>query len=198
MSIDKPLVPQGPLLLTPASTRLVAGSLILAYLATQLPWPDGVSWLLPDFTLAVLLYWSIHAPHRAGLGLAMTLGLLTDIAQGGLMGQHALTYTLSAFAALSLRRRLENFQVGGRALQLAPIFFGQQLLFLLLGLAFHRPDVDWRFLAAGVAPALFWIPAAHLLDWLTGWTSKMHIEPADSDPSVRTRGRAGHGGRGPR
>ncbi len=194
----EPLVPQGLLLLTPASTRLIAGTLALAYLAAQLPWPDGVTWLLPDFTLAVLLYWSIHAPHRAGLGLAMALGLLADITQGSLIGHHALTYTLSAFAALSLRRRLENFQVGGCALHLAPIFFGQQLLFLLLGLAFHLPGVDWRFLAAGVATALFWVPVARLLDRLTGWTSEMHIEPADSRPSARPVGSAGHGWRGHR
>jgi rod shape-determining protein MreD len=192
---EKPLVPQGPLLLAPVSARMVAGSLALAYLATLLPWPDAYSWLVPDFTLVVLLYWCIHAPHRASLGLAMMLGLLTDASQGGLIGQQALTYTLAGFGALSLRRRLENFQVSGRALHLAPIFLGQEVLNLLLGLAFHRPDVDWRYMAAGLSAALAWIPVAHVLDRITGWTNEMNIEPADSGISARIGSRPRNGGR---
>jgi rod shape-determining protein MreD len=191
MNADKPLVPQGPELLAPVSARMVAGTLALGYLATLLPWPDGIRWLVPDFTLIVLLYWCIHAPDRASLGLAMALGLLNDLTQGGLIGLHALTYTLSAFAGLRLRRRLENFEVSGRALHLAPVFLGQQALSLLLGLAFHLPDVDWRFLAAGLSSAVLWIPLAHVLDKMTGWTSEMRIEPADNRPRTVIRTRSG-------
>lgn len=178
LSSEKPLVPQGPQLIVPASRRLVYGSLALAYLATLLPWPQGLLWLLPDFTLVLLLYWVIHAPHLAGLGFAMLLGLLTDATLGGLMGQHALTYTVTVFMVIHLRRRLENFEVSGRALHLAPIFLGQQALVLLLGLAFGLADADWRYLVAGLSAVLCWIPVAHLLDRLTGWTNEMRIEPA--------------------
>lgn len=178
MNPEKPLVPQGPQLLAPPTRRLVYASLALAFLAAQLPWPRELLWLVPDFTLVVLCYWLIHAPHAAGLGLACGLGLLADAALGGLMGQHGLTYTLAGFAVLNLRRRLENFQVAGRALHLAPIFLAQQALILALGLLFDRPEVDWRYLAAGVTAALCWIPLAHLFDRLTGWTHVMRIEPA--------------------
>jgi rod shape-determining protein MreD len=178
MKSEKPLVPQGPQLLAPPSARLVFGSLALAYVGTLLPWPREVLWLLPDFTLVLLLYWLIHAPHLTGLGLAMALGLLADFTLGGLIGQHALTYVTVAFVAIRARRRLENFEVSGRALHLAPIFLGQQLLMLLLGLVFDLPDTDWRYLAAGISAALLWIPVARLLDRMTGWTNEMRIEPA--------------------
>lgn len=178
MTTDKPLVPQGPQLIAPASRRLVYGSLALGYLGTLLPWPQEILWLVPDFTLVLLLYWVVHAPHLAGLGLAMALGLLADATLGGLMGQHALTYTVAAFLVIHVRRRLENFEVSGRALHLAPIFLGQQLLLLILGLVFGLPDVDWRYLVAGVTAVLCWLPAARLLDRLTGWTNEMRIEPA--------------------
>lgn len=178
IKFEKPLVPQGPQLIAPASRRLVFGSLLLGYLGILLPWPQSVHWLVPDFTLVVLLYWIIHAPHLAGLGLAMLLGLLTDATLDGLMGQHALTYTVTAYLVIHLRRRLGNFEVSGRALHLAPIFLGQQALFLILGLAFRLPDTDWRYLVAGLSAVLCWIPVAHLFDRLTGWTNEMHIEPA--------------------
>jgi rod shape-determining protein MreD len=178
VNIEKPLVPQGPQLLAPASARLVFGSLALGYLATLLPWPQEIVWLVPDFTLVVLLYWMIHAPHLAGIGLAMLLGLLADATLGSLMGQHAFSYTIAAFVVLNLRRRLENFEVSGRALHLAPIFFGQQALILLLGLAFDLPNADWRYLVAGISAVLCWIPVARLFDRMTGWTNIMRIEPA--------------------
>lgn len=178
MIAHRPLVPQGPQLVSPPSRRLVYGSLALAWLASLLPWPGGVIWLVPDFTLVVLCYWLIHAPHAAGLGLALALGLLADAALGGLIGQHGLAYTVAAFLVVQLRRRLENFEVSGRALHLLPIFIGQQVLVLLVGLAFDLPDADWRYLAAGLTAALCWLPLAHLFDRLTGWSNEMYIEPA--------------------
>lgn len=178
MTFDKPLVPQGPQLIAPVSRRLVYGSLVAAYLMSLLPWPQPVLWLVPDFALVVLFYWAIHAPHAAGLGLAVGFGLLTDATLGSLMGQHALTYLIATFVVMHLRRRLENFEVSGRALHLAPIFLGHQALFLVVGLAFHLPDADWRYLVAGLTAVLCWIPIAHLFDRLTGWTNEMRIEPA--------------------
>lgn len=176
---EKPLVPQGPVLHAPASRHLVLGAILLGFLANLLPWPDSVRWLIPDFALVALLYWSIHAPHITRLGLAVLLGLLTDASLGTLMGLHGLTYLLASYGAIILRRRLENFQVAGRALHLLPIFFAQPLLTLLLGLAFHAPDIDWRYLVSGLVAAVVWIPAAHLFDHLTGWTPEMRIEPAE-------------------
>ncbi len=178
MSLNKPLVPQGPQIIAPASYRLVYGSLALGYLATLLPWPQSVLWLVPDFTLVILLYWLIHAPHLAGLGMAMLLGLLTDLTIGTLIGQHALTYTATAFVVITLRRRLDNFEVSGRALHLAPIFLGETAVVLLLGLLFGLPDTDWRYLVSGLTAVLCWIPLAHMFDRLTGWSNEMRIEPA--------------------
>lgn len=168
MSADKPLVPQGPQLLAPVPARLVAVTLALAFMLTLLPWPDEVAWLVPDFTLVALLYWSIVAPRLAGLGVAFGLGLIGDATHGLWMGQYALSYVLSVYIALSLQRRLENFPLFGRALHLAPILFGQSLLVLLTGVWFGARETDWNFLAGGVLAALIWLPVAILLDRLGG------------------------------
>lgn len=179
MNQDKPLVPQGPALVAPPPARLVAATLVLGFLCNLLPWPDSVRWLVPDCTLVVLLYWNIHAPHIARLGLAFVMGLLVDAAQGALIGQHALAYVLTAFIALSLRRRLENFEVGGRAIHLAPLFLAEVGLVLLLGLLFNARAVDARYLVSGVSALLVWVPMAYGLDRLIGWSNVMHIEPAE-------------------
>lgn len=168
MPPDKPLLPQGPELIAPASLKRVAGSLALAFLLTLLPWAEDWRWLIPDFTLMALLYWHIHAPRHTPMGLAFGLGLLTDATRGALFGQHAVAYAMTAYLALVLRRRLENFTAPARAVQLAPLFIFKELAILLLGLIFVKQTTDWRYLAAGVVAALLWLPLAMFFDRLAG------------------------------
>lgn len=178
MSPETSLAPRGPQLIAPASTRLVYGSLAVAFLLGLLPWPGQWRWLVPDFSFIVLLYWNIHAPHRAGLGLACLLGLLTDAARGVLFGLHGLVYVLAAFAVHSVRRRLENFLPPGQALQLAPLFVAKELTVLLLGLAVGHSVVDWWTLAAGPMAALLWLPVCLLLHRLAGRPSATPVATA--------------------
>ncbi len=168
MSMEKPLLPQGPEIIAPTPLKWVAASLALSFTLTLLPWPGDWRWLIPDFTLMALLYWHIHAPQHTPLGVAFGLGLLTDATRGALFGQHAVAYALTAYLALFLRRRLENFPAPERAVQLAPLFLFKELAVLLLGLVFVKPTTDWRYIAAGVCAALLWLPLAMLFDRLAG------------------------------
>lgn len=164
----KPLLPQGTAIVAPPSWRLVLTTLVLAFLLTLLPWPAASRWLVPDFLIMVLVYWHIHLPRPVGIGMAFFLGLLADMAGGVLVGQHALTYVLTAFLVLNLRRRLEAFPPLGQALQVAPILIGQGVLMLLIGLLFDRQVSEWRYLASGLGAALLWYPLALILDALIG------------------------------
>lgn len=180
MTPDKPFLPQGAALIAPPSWRRVAGSLALAFVMTLLPWPGEWRWLVPDFTLMALLYWHIHAPQHTPMGVAFGLGLLTDATRGALFGQHAVAYALTAYLALFLRRRLENFSAPARAVQLAPLFLFKELAILLFGLIFVKQTTDWRYLAAGIVAALLWLPLAMLLDRLAG--RPWQINTPSSDP----------------
>lgn len=177
----KALLRQGTELVAPASGKVIALTLALGVILALQPWPDSIRWLVPDFTLMVLLFWHIHAPYRVHIGAAFGLGLLIDAATGLLIGQHALTYSLAAFVALSLQRRLEGFGLLGRAIHIAPIFIGQHLLILTLGALFSRQTADWRYLAAGVTGALLWLPVALFLDRMTGRGSALSVTSAPED-----------------
>jgi rod shape-determining protein MreD len=48
---------------------------------------------LPDLLALVLVFWSVHQPLRVGVGAAFVFGLLMDVHQAALLGQHALAYT---------------------------------------------------------------------------------------------------------
>jgi len=183
LDTEKPLLPQGAELAAPPTRTKVYASLLLALAVTLLPWADQIRWLVPDFTLMALLYWNVRAPRLAGLGTAFTLGLLTDVARGVLMGMNALAYCAATFFVLLVQRRLEGFDVPRQTLQLAPILFGKEVLVLVLGLVMGLGDPDWRWLAAGLAAALLWLPLAWSVDRITGRPA----HPAETGMGIRSR-----------
>lgn len=168
MNGARPLLPQGAELAAPPTRAKVMATLFAALCLTLLPWMDTLRWLLPDLTLMVLLYWCIHAPRLAGLGIAFLLGLVTDVTHGLLLGLDALAYCGAAFVVLSLQKRLEGFDALRQIPQLAPLLLGKEALVLTLGLAFGRGEADWRYLAAGLVAILLWWPLAMLLNFVTG------------------------------
>ena len=165
---EKPLLPQGAELASPVTRTKVYASLALALAATLLPWAEQIQWLVPDFTLMLLLYWNTREPRLAGLGTAFTLGLITDVARGVLMGLNALSYCAATFVALLVQRRLAGFDAPRQTLQLAPILLAKEALVLTLGLMMGRGEADWRWLAAGAMAGLLWLPLALLMDRTTG------------------------------
>ena len=172
---EKPLLPQGSELASPPTRARVYASLAVALSFTLLPWADEIQWLVPDFTLMLLLYWNVREPRLAGLGAAFALGLVTDVARGVLIGLNALAYCAATFVALLVHRRLAGFDLARQALQLAPVLCAKEALVLVLGLMIGRNEADWRWLAAGVAAGLLWLPVALLADRVLGRPTRTGI-----------------------
>lgn len=164
----KAFLPKGKAVVEPPSRILVWGLIAFGLVLNLMPWPDNLRWLVPDFALMMLLYWSIRMPRLAGLGLAFALGLVVDVERSLHLGLNALAFTGAAFVVLTLRRRLEKFDALRQTLQLAPVFVGKEALVLTLGLWFGHGESDWRWLAGGILAALVWVPLAWSLDRLTG------------------------------
>jgi rod shape-determining protein MreD len=97
-----------------------------------------------------------------GVGVAFVFGLLMDVHEGALLGQHALAYTLLSYFAIAMHRRLLWFGLAAQTLQIAPLFFATQLLSLALRLAAGGTYPGWSWLLAPAIESLLW-PAAALL-----------------------------------
>ena len=111
----------------------IIGSFALALFLNFLPWRDLR--LVPDFVALVLVFWCIRQPRLVGLGVAWTLGLLTDAGNGVLLGQHALAYSLLAFLSIWLSRRILWFGVGLQALHVGAMLLAAQAVALLVRVA---------------------------------------------------------------
>ena len=95
----------------------VALTLALAFTVNLLPLSGIALALRPDFFALVLLYWAIHQPRWVGIGVAWCCGLLTDVVEANLFGQHALAYAILGFAAGYFHRRVLRFPLWQQALR---------------------------------------------------------------------------------
>ncbi|GAB1385301.1 rod shape-determining protein MreD [Melaminivora sp.] len=148
------IMPRGQPLLMPARPAFIALSLLLALLLVMLPL-GRVLWT-PDWLLLVLVFWGLHQPARVGMGLAFALGLVVDVQQSALLGQHALVYALALFAVQAGARRLLWFDAPIQALHLALLFLPAHALQVLLRLAGGAGLPDITLLLAPLLETLLW------------------------------------------
>jgi rod shape-determining protein MreD len=147
-------------ILQPVRVSTIIASFALALFLNFLPWRDLR--VVPDFVALVLLFWCIRQPRLVGLGVAWTLGLVTDAGNGVLLGQHALSYSLLAFLGIWLSRRVLWFGVGLQALHVGAMLLVTQGVALLVRLAAGNDFPGWAIVVGPLAGAMLW----PLVTWL--------------------------------
>lgn len=103
-------------ILLPVNGAFIAATFVAALLINLLPWSGAWLYIKPDFVALVVLYWCIQQPRKVGFMSAWLLGILMDVAEGSLFGQHALAYSVLAFAGIVLHRRVLRFTMGSQML----------------------------------------------------------------------------------
>ena len=148
----------GQQLLLPASPLFIWGSLFAALGLNMLQnmgiW-GRAAWV-PDFMAAALVFWCVHQPLRVGIGSAFFFGLLMDVHQGSLLGQHALAYTLLGFLALVIHRRLLWFSVPTQVSQVLPLFVAAHVVELTARLISGASFPGWPLVFAPFLEAALW------------------------------------------
>ena len=155
------IMPRGEALLLPANPFFVGLTLLLAFGFNMLPL--GRVSAMPDLLALVLVFWNVHQPRRVGVGVAFLFGMLMDVHEGAVLGQHALAYTVLSYVAITFHRRLLWFGILAQALQVVPVFFAGHMVALLVRLAVGGMFPGWASLLAPLIEALLWPVAAALL-----------------------------------
>ena len=141
-------------LLLPVNPFFIALTLISAVLLEMLPL--GRHPASPDLLALVLVFWNVHQPRRVGVGWAFMFGLVMDVHQAALLGQHALAYSLLSYLAITVHRRVLWFSLPEQALHVLPVFVAAHALSLLARLVAGGMFPGWWLLAAPVFEALLW------------------------------------------
>lgn len=155
----------GQALLLPASATFIWGSMVVAFLLNvflNLSMESSGQWL-PDFLAMTLVFWNLNQTRRVGLAAAFAFGLMMDVHQSALLGQHALAYSVMAYFAVTLHRRLAFFSASEQALQLIPLFVGGHALQWLVRWVADGSWPQWPALIAPLCDLLLWPTLAYVL-----------------------------------
>ena len=152
---------EGDQLLLPVNPLFIAFTLLAAFALNLLPL--GRHPASPDLLALALVFWIVHQPRRVGMVIAFLFGLAMDVHAGALLGQHALAYTLLAFGAIVIHRRLLWFNLAVQAVQVLPLFVVAQTVMLLVRLIVGDAFPGWMLWLAPLWQALLWPVAAVLL-----------------------------------
>ena len=140
----------------PAPLSLIIVMIVIGLLLNLLPWGGTALISHPDFILVILLYWAVHEPRTVGQGWGFALGLVMDVADSALLGQHAMVYVIAIFLAQLLRLRMLQLNVLEQALHIIVILFFSQGIGVLLNLAMGRDFPGNAILLSIVLGAILW------------------------------------------
>jgi rod shape-determining protein MreD len=132
-----------------ASRRLPVLSCIVASLMLAIaPMPAWAESFRPDWVPLTLIFWSMLLPRTYSIGWAWVIGLILDVAQGTLFGQHALALCLVIYITVKFHLQIRVFPM----LQMTATVFAL--------LALYQFVLFWINGVAGInAPAVaYWGP----------------------------------------
>ena len=111
-------------------------SLIVALMLTMMPLPDSIDAFRPDWVALMIILWALAVPRAYGVGTAWIVGMFMDVAQGTLLGQHALALVVIAFITVKFNLLMRVFplsQLTATVFALNAVY--QFLLFWINGVA---------------------------------------------------------------
>lgn len=136
---------------------MIGVSLLVAFLLKQVPWSGWALLLRPDFVLVMLLFWAQRRQDGISFGLAFALGLMTDVQDGVVLGQHALSYCAGVFLVQTFQRRLAMFTLRHQAMQMFPLLLLTEVVALVAGwISTRTPQAGWVIASALTGTLLWW------------------------------------------
>ena len=127
---------------------VIVVTFIVALLLTVLPLPEWARMYRPQWYTLVLIYWTMAAPQRVGVGYGWVTGIIVNVTTGTLLGQHALALSIIAFITQKMHQRLRLFPIWQQSLTVLVLLLVEKLLELWVMGAVSQP----------APPLLFWAP----------------------------------------
>jgi rod shape-determining protein MreD len=141
-------------------------SLVVALLLGLVPMPALLQPVRPYWLALVLAYWVLEAPDKFGLGVAFLLGLVADLAFGGLLGEQAMRLTIMAFILDRFRARLRFFPVSQQSAAIGILLLNDRVVGIAIHLVLGAVQLPWTYWLAPLLGMLLWAPLHLVLDTL--------------------------------
>lgn len=137
---------------------------LIALILTVLPMPSYLGLVRPMFLVLTVLYWSIASPRAGGIGLGFASGLLLDVFQSPVLGEHALALSIITYVAVREHQKIRSKPAFQQSLIVFALLLAYESLLLAIDGWTHHPisnPLRWVHTLTG---AIFWAPVAAVLN----------------------------------
>lgn len=137
--------------------RVVVPTMLFSLMLVLLPLPEWAHAFRPDWVTLFMIYWAMAMPEFVGLLMAWIFGLLLDVAQGTILGQHALGLVLVIWLVQMTYLRIRVASLIQQALVIFVLLLAKLLLTLWVsGLVGQAPENITLYLLPSITGALIW------------------------------------------
>lgn len=138
------------------SRATIVITLMIALILTLLPMPGWTIWLRPTWVLMILIYWAMMTPAHVSVGMAWLMGLLVDLLNGTLLGEHAVAYTVVIYlvSRMYIRMRLSPMLQQGISIMVLVLLY-QFVVYCIQGFIGQLP-VSQLYWLSSVTSMLLW------------------------------------------
>jgi rod shape-determining protein MreD len=140
--------------------------LLLAVAAQLMPLPGYLELFRPPWATMVVIYWVLMWPGRFGIISAWIVGLILDVAQGTLLGQHALTECLVAYVVMRFHLQMRVFPLWQLTLTVLALLFAGAFVNLWIDGIAGRAALGPARWGPVIAGALLWPVLMTVMDRL--------------------------------
>ena len=136
---------------------------LVALILTVVPLPPWLDPARPNFLVLTVLYWSIAAPRAGGLALGWFAGLMLDVFQGPVLGQHALALSLITYISVREHQKIRSKPAFQQALIVfAALAIYEFIVFAIDGWSGHPITSPTRWIHTLTGAAVWPFAAAFL------------------------------------
>ena len=121
---------------------ILFSTFMCALLLSLLPLPYHLKWLMPNWLVLVLIYWTVFIPKLIGILFTFILGIIIDLLLGNLIGTTSLCLLPVAFFADLLCYKFRSFNIWQQFLMIAVLVGISQLIRLWIQLYIHHPPIN--------------------------------------------------------
>jgi rod shape-determining protein MreD len=131
-------------------------SILVALVLTLLPMPEWTVWLRPAWVMMVLIYWSMTSPQYVNVGTAWMVGIILDVLNGPLLGEHALALVVVTFFVVRMHSQLRMYPILQQAIWVCLfVLLYQFVLFCVQGFIGELPKT-WLYWSSSATSMLLW------------------------------------------
>jgi rod shape-determining protein MreD len=131
-------------------------TVLFALVLTLLPMPEWTVWLRPAWVMMVLIYWSMTSPQHVNVGTAWTVGIILDVLNGTLLGEHALALVIVTYFVVRMHSQLRVYPILQQAIWVFLfVLLYQFVLFCVQGFLGELPKT-WLYWSSSATSMLLW------------------------------------------